>query len=182
MALSPKGLWTRTLILFIHGHVCLAIVILNWYVSNAYYLHLKQHEALERRDSHCFVRFYDHDKRKYSPAGLVFGQTTRMPRKFFIELNNKLNVEFTIECLKELFRNTKPTTVHRCNNKKIFVNTVLNICESVFIRDHRLKSSLTPGYDGSFKVTKHSSDLFHIIKNEKETRVNIARIKPAYVP
>lgn len=116
---------------------------------------------------------------KASPAELVFGQTLRMPGEFFTETDTVTQTEF-ITKFKTIIQNLAPTTTSWHSTNKPFVTHDLQTCQHVFVRNDKIKPSLTNNYDGPYIVIKRNEKYYDVDINGKNTKISIDRLKPNY--
>lgn len=122
----------------------------------------------------------------YSSNQLVFGQPMNMPGQFF-EKRSTLNypplqndsISNIIQQITEFNSHSIMTTNNQQSNK-MFKFKDMDKCESVFIEIENRKHKLEPLYKGPYPVIKRTDQYFIIDQNNKEIKVNIERIKPAY--
>ncbi|XP_058828199.1 uncharacterized protein LOC131688065 [Topomyia yanbarensis] len=111
---------------------------------------------------------------------MVYGSTLRIPSEFFVENSaNNIETDFVIK-LQEAMQNLKPKATAWHGKRDVFVHRDLQSCKHVFIRDDSARPSLSPPYDGPFKVVRRSSKYFKVLVKGRMKNVSIDRLKPAY--
>lgn len=114
-------------------------------------------------------------------AEIVFGTNLRLPGEFFSDSTQKdVSSEF-INKLREHVRNIKPVPGTQHGKSKIFIFKELFSSPYVFLRNDSVKGALQPTYDGPYEVIQRGDKNFTIKINNRESKVNIDRLKPAFV-
>ncbi|XP_055622389.1 uncharacterized protein LOC129765958 [Toxorhynchites rutilus septentrionalis] len=115
-----------------------------------------------------------------SPAEMVHGTTLRIPSEFFIDnALSRTEADFVVK-LREAMRDLRPKDTAWHGNRPVFVHQDLQTCKHVFIRNDSVRPSLSPPYDGPFKVLSRNSKHFKVDVKGRTTNVSIDRLKPAY--
>lgn len=114
-----------------------------------------------------------------TPAELVYGTTLKLPGDMFAPSKFSPQTEFVRELVSNM-QNIQPTDTAHHNKNKTFIFSNLENATHVFIRNDTLRPSLTPPYDGPYKVEEKSAKIFKVLKNNKTINVSIDRIKPAH--
>lgn len=117
-----------------------------------------------------------------STAELVYGQTLRVPGDFFIpsSLNPQLDPTSYVEQLRKYMQNLIAKDTRSQTQNKIYIPKDLLNCEYVFVRVDKVKPTLTPPYDGPYRVMKRLRKHYVIEIKGKNTSISIDRLKPAY--
>lgn len=127
------------------------------------------------------VRTAIKDDLKATAAEMVFGSTIRLPGEFFsTEKQKDANSEF-VNKLRENIRNVKPTPGTRHGTNKVFVFKELYSSPYVFLRNDASHKSMEPSYNGPYAVIERGEKNFVISVNNKNVRVSIDRLKPAFI-
>lgn len=115
-----------------------------------------------------------------SPAELVYGQPLRVPGEFF-EPPEKIvdRADFSLD-LHRVMDQIRPVEAKHHTKGKLFVNQKLKDCTHVFVRHDAVKKSLQRPYDGPYRVLSRTDKYVDILVNQKQQRVSIDRVKPAY--
>ncbi|KAM7313780.1 uncharacterized protein ISCGN_003573 [Ixodes scapularis] len=115
-------------------------------------------------------------------AELVFGTTLRLPGEFLTHLSTPPpDLPSYLQDLRDLLSSLRPTLPRQQTPRKIFIHTELTTCTHVFLRRDSVRPSLTPPYDGPFKVIARDKKTFTIIINGRTDVVSIDRVKPAFM-
>lgn len=116
---------------------------------------------------------------KASPAEMVFGCTLRLPGELFENSKHTPQSDF-VQKLKATMQNLRATDTSHQNKSSIFVHSQLSKCTHVFVRVDKIKTSLTPPYDGPYAVEKRNDKVFTLTIKGKKVNISIDRLKPAY--
>lgn len=115
-----------------------------------------------------------------APAELVFGEPLRLPGEFFENAKMMPQNEFVKE-LQSRIREFQPRPASNHHKETPFVSQDFATCTHVFVRNDKIRTSLTPPYDGPYLVTDKYDKTFKVIINQKPVIVSIDRLKPAYI-
>lgn len=115
-----------------------------------------------------------------SPAEIVYGATLRIPGEFFEKDDNQRTQEEIINDLRDLMSKIRPTDTAWHTAKPTFVHKALSTCTHVFVRDDRIRPSLSHPYEGPYLVVKRNEKFFTIRKNDHNEKISIDRLKPAH--
>ncbi|CAN7938351.1 unnamed protein product, partial [Ixodes hexagonus] len=115
-------------------------------------------------------------------AELVYGSTLRLPGEFFNSNKNSQTVppQTYLDNLRELIRELQLTLPRLPDSQKVFISQEIQTCTHVFIRKEGSKKSLTPPYDGPFKVLKRTEKTMTLDVNGHTQTIAIDRLKPAF--
>lgn len=116
---------------------------------------------------------------KSTAAELVFGQNIRIPGEFLIAGPNKSTVDFVNE-IREWLEELRPTPASNHANEKTFIHPALSDCSHVFVRNDKIRPSLTPPYEGPFEIVARTDKYYTLMCNNKATNVSIDRLKPTF--
>lgn len=116
-----------------------------------------------------------------SAAEMVYGQTLRIPGDFSINKELDVPLAVTLDHLRNSISLMKPVTLSHKSLSTPFVFKDLKHCSHVFVRVDRKKPSLTPPYEGPYKVLDRTEKVFKIQIDNKIKTVSVDRIKPAYI-
>ncbi|CAK9814075.1 Transposon Ty3-G Gag-Pol polyprotein [Anthophora plagiata] len=83
--------------------------------------------------------------------------------------------------LKERVNKINPSPVVQHGAKKVFIFKELTTSPYVFVRHDAVRGPLQPPYDGSYKVIRREAKNFVIRVNDKNVRVSVDRLKPAFI-
>lgn len=115
-----------------------------------------------------------------TPAELVLGTQVRLPGEFLAPSNLNYQSEFVNNFI-QMMQNLQPVDTAHHSVQKPFVHPLLKDAEYVFVRNDKVKRSLTPPYEGPYPVTKKSSKVFTLKINNKLINISVDRLKPAYM-
>lgn len=114
-------------------------------------------------------------------AELVYGTTLRLPGELFINEDITLSPNDFVKRFTAGMRDIQPTKVNHHNTSfKPFISQDLAASTHVFIRDDTVRPALKQPYDGPFKVKKRFEKYYIVIRNNKENKISIDRLKPAF--
>lgn len=113
-------------------------------------------------------------------AEIVYGTGIRLPTEFFLTADQHANSKYANR-LKESIEKLKPHPIIGHSMKKIFIFRELASSAYVFLRHDAAKSSLQLPYDGPYKVIQRGDKNFTIEITNRNLRVSIDRLKPAFV-
>lgn len=116
----------------------------------------------------------------HSPAQMVFGTTLRLPGDFFFPSGEARDHDIFVRNLQENMARLRPTS-HRKDRERTFVPKDLTTCSHVFIKVEGLKRSLTPPYEGPYKVISRTNKTIRVQLPDRETTVSIDKVKPAFL-
>ncbi|KAJ8911439.1 hypothetical protein NQ315_005752 [Exocentrus adspersus] len=114
-------------------------------------------------------------------AEMVFGSTIRLPGEFFSNCKQKDGTSEYVNKLREHIRNVKPTPGTRHRTNKVFISKDLYSSPYVFLRNDAGKKGLELPYDGPYKVLDRDAKTFDIQIGNKNVKVSIDRLKPAFI-
>lgn len=115
-------------------------------------------------------------------AELVYGTPLRLPGEFICTEDNNLQPNEFVRQFTTAMRDIQPAkTNHHYTTFKPFVSSDLATATHVFVRDDTVRPALKQPYDGPFKVKKKFDKYYIIIRNGKETKISIDRLKPAFI-
>ncbi|HBK82803.1 MAG TPA: hypothetical protein DDZ41_04275, partial [Flavobacterium sp.] len=83
--------------------------------------------------------------------------------------------------LRKTMQDLIPKPTRTTEQSKCFLSKDLQTCEYVFVRIDKVKSGLTPPYEGPFKILKRLRKHFVIEIKGKNTSISLDRLKPAYM-
>ncbi|XP_037919513.1 uncharacterized protein K02A2.6-like [Hermetia illucens] len=116
-----------------------------------------------------------------SCAELMYGSTVRLPGEFFDDQTVDDNPAQFVNQLREQMRNIRPTQSAHHNKPVEFIHRNLSSATHVFLRDDRVRTSLSPPYSGPHPVIERITNrLFRIEVNGKNFNVSTERLKPAF--
>lgn len=119
---------------------------------------------------------------KCSPADLVYGQPLKLPGEYFEEtLNDKLTFQTNIaERFRRAMSDIKPTDTRNTPQGNVYIPKTLDSCSHVFVRVDKVKNSLSPAYEGPFRVVRRLRKCFVLDMKGKQQTLTIDRLKPAF--
>ncbi|XP_012146604.1 uncharacterized protein LOC105663301 [Megachile rotundata] len=117
---------------------------------------------------------------KATAAEMLYGTKIRLPADFFVPTNQEANSSF-VKRLKDRIKDIKPRPASCHNNKTTFIFKELAESPYVFLRYEAVKSLLQPPYDGPYEVIERGEKNFTIRINDKNVKVSIDRLKPAFL-
>lgn len=113
-----------------------------------------------------------------TPAEAVYGQPLRLPGDIFTISPDAPKSDF-VATLKRTMNDLIAPTITWNTNRLSHVDRRLNEVTHVFIRNDKIKRSLTPPYEGPYLVLERHEKYFLIKVNANSTKVSIDRLKPA---
>lgn len=118
-----------------------------------------------------------------SPAEMTFGKVLRLPGEFFDKTKHTEPCEplDLVKNIRDAIRKLKPIPTATRDKRTLFVHPDLSTCNYVFVRNDTVRKSLQPPYDGPYKVLERSLKTYLIQDTNRQTRVSIDRLKPAYL-
>lgn len=115
-------------------------------------------------------------------AELLYGSTLRLPGELIASEDNNLPQDEFVKKLTTAMRNYQPVCTNHHNTQfKPFISRDLATSTHVFIRDDTVRPSLKQPYDGPFAIKKRFDKYYIIIRNGKEVKISIDRLKPAFL-
>ncbi|XP_037529459.1 uncharacterized protein LOC119406796 [Rhipicephalus sanguineus] len=116
-----------------------------------------------------------------SAAELVCGGYLLLPGDFFTSTQLPAQPQRFLQRLLDCVQQVRPTPPRPPHHKKIFVHPELATATHVFVRRDADRPSLTPAYDGPFRVLHRSPETSSLLQNGREETVSLDRLKPAYL-
>ncbi|XP_017473115.1 PREDICTED: uncharacterized protein LOC108364065 [Rhagoletis zephyria] len=113
-----------------------------------------------------------------TPAQFVYGTTLSLPGEMFEPAEHSSPSEFVQQLINTMHK-VKPTDTAHHTKREVFVNPALNDATHDFIRNDTAKPSLTPPYDGPFKIEERNPKSYKIQICNRAVNVFINRLKPA---
>lgn len=116
-------------------------------------------------------------------VGLIFGEPLKLPGQFLQQQENTEQMEDPgniLAKLKKALESMRPQ-VKRHGQAATFIFQDLMTASHVFLRKELMGGALQPPYEGPYKVMNRDEKTITILKNNKESKVSIDRVKPAYV-
>ena len=118
------------------------------------------------------------------PADVVYGGQLRLPGDLLSPPSASppdISAPAFVSGLREVFRHLQPILpVKRGPTAPGHVPAALLTASHVFLRVDAVRRPLTPPYDGPFEVLDRTDKTMTILKGNKETKVSIDRVKPAF--
>ena len=111
-----------------------------------------------------------------SPAELVYGQTLRLPQDCPIPSSNGVEPGQFVAQLKKHFKQIKAPPTREHFNKH-FLDSKLQSCKRVFVRNDHQQQPWELRYKGPFKVVKRRPKYFVVLEKGKERTISIDRVK-----
>ncbi|KAJ2949987.1 hypothetical protein O0L34_g11320 [Tuta absoluta] len=115
-----------------------------------------------------------------SPSLLTYGAQLRLPSDFFVPTTSTYDDAELVKRLVNTMRSLAPVP-KRISEDKIFIHKDLATSTHVFIRNDMVRPSLTPPYEGPFKVLQRSDKFYKIQMPNRTAVVSLDRLKPAYI-
>ncbi|XP_037503093.1 uncharacterized protein LOC119377866 [Rhipicephalus sanguineus] len=113
-------------------------------------------------------------------AELVYGTTLRMPGEFVASASVATpDPDSYAQQLRFLFSRLRPCPSRDASSTDVFVSKDMATASHVFVRREGIRPSLTPPYDGPFKVLRRTEKTVTIELNGREEVVALDRVKPA---
>jgi hypothetical protein len=120
--------------------------------------------------------------RNVSPAQMTYGSELRLPGEFVdpeLENSSITNAPGFVERLGAALRKFAGQ-IRRHGQAPVYVPSELKHCSHVFLRVET-KGALTQPYVGPFQIVKRDEKTCTIIKNGKEEKISVDRVKPAHM-
>lgn len=114
-----------------------------------------------------------------TPAEIVYGQQLRIPGEFFHPAE-KTTTSDIITKMRATITELRPALTTWNTHQKPFIHKDLSSSSHVFVRNDKIKSSLTPPYDGPFEIIQRFEKYYEVLISGKSTKISIDRLKPAY--
>lgn len=120
---------------------------------------------------------------KCSAAELLYGQTLRLPGEILLPTpdNSISDPSFVLSKLKDTMKNLIPKETRTSKSVNFYIPKDMEQTDHVFVRVDKVRTGLTPPYEGPYKVLKRLRKYFVVDVNGKSSSVSIDRLKPAYV-
>ena len=117
-----------------------------------------------------------------APVLLTYGTNLRVPGDFLSPpyIDNMLPQHSFLQELQTNMRKLSPLQPTHQGSSNNYVPRDLQNAQQVYVRHDAHRGPFVRPYDGPFPVTARSEKYFDIIKNGKNIRVSIDRLKPAY--
>lgn len=116
-----------------------------------------------------------------SAAQLVFGQTLRLPSDFFEDKQVQCDPSTLLDSIQKAINKCRPAYSPHASNRTYFKHKDLESCNFVFVRDDTVRRPLKSPYDGPYRVISRDSKVFLVQLENRQTRISVDRLKPAYV-
>ncbi|KAG0434050.1 hypothetical protein HPB47_019382, partial [Ixodes persulcatus] len=112
----------------------------------------------------------------------VYGSPFRLPGKFFdiIKCTPTIPHQVYLDDLRQFMQELKPTQPRMPHSQKIFVSPELKTSTHAFVRNEVKKKSLTPPYEGPFKILERTEKTMTLDINGHREIAAMDRIKPAF--
>lgn len=116
-----------------------------------------------------------------APAEMLYGQTLRVPGEFIIDSQPDNNDQHNfIERLRTYMSKLRSIQPRLSNNEDCFIPKNLDKCTHVFVRIDRVRTGLTPPYEGPYEIVRRFRKYFVLSIKDKNVSISIDRIKPAF--
>lgn len=128
------------------------------------------------------IRVAIKDDIKCSPADLVYGQSLRIPSELIVNHPNDSPPSYSniLNKLRERVNSFDPTDTRKTQQSNIYTPESLNDCNYVFVRVDKVKTGLTPPYEGPYEVIRRFRKYFVLNIKDKNISISIDRLKPAF--
>lgn len=114
-------------------------------------------------------------------AEMVYGTPLRLPGEFLHpSVPNPTDPTSFLTNLRKAMLALQPTPTSAHCKPHVFIHSSLDTCSHVFVRNDSIKPTLTPLYDGPFKVLERSTKTYKIACNGRQPVISIDRLKPAF--
>lgn len=114
-------------------------------------------------------------------AEMVYGQAVKLPGEFFSAPGpHPVDTAAFVQDLRTQIDRLKPA-IPRTQHRRTFVPNELQTCSHVFVRVGGIKKSLTPPYEGPFKVLRRSAKHFLVQLSHRTAELSIDQLKPAFL-
>ena len=115
----------------------------------------------------------------FSPEELVFGQSLRLPGKYFSTPNHHVSPAEYVSQLQQFITNLQPVTTRKITSRVTHVDNKMYTCSHIFVRNDGVKIDLQRPYNGSFRVFQHSDKYVQLNMNGTNDNVCIDSLKQA---
>lgn len=119
---------------------------------------------------------------KATAADILYGNSLKLPGEIFDTSHPIIGEHEFVHKLRRVMQEIKPMEASNHSKKRVFIHPDLQDSTHVFVRQDMVKPSLTPPYNGPYRVLSKSEKFFEIDKNGKTSKISIDRLKPAYIP
>lgn len=120
------------------------------------------------------------DDIKSSASEMLFGSSTRLPGEFFTPNKSVRPNSVFVDKLRSHLQNIRPVETTWHSTSIPFINKNLMASTHVYVRNDRVKPSMTEPYDGPYEIAVKNSKTFTVIIKGKNVVISIDRLKPAY--
>ncbi|UYV84107.1 hypothetical protein LAZ67_X001199 [Cordylochernes scorpioides] len=117
----------------------------------------------------------------FSISQMVYGKTIKLPGEFFEKPVSRVDSSLFISNLIEYMHMVRPITTSHNVTKDIFIHKDLFKSDQVFLRINRIRKPLEPYYEGPYPVLEKSDKFFTLKIKDREVKISIDRLKPAYI-
>ncbi|UYV73083.1 hypothetical protein LAZ67_10001766, partial [Cordylochernes scorpioides] len=100
---------------------------------------------------------------------------------FFEKPVSRVDSSLFISNLIEYMHMVRPITTNHNVTKDIFIHEDLFKSDQVFLRINRIRKPLEPYYEGPYPVLEKSDNFFTLKIKNREVKISIDRLKPAYI-
>ncbi|XP_018324439.1 uncharacterized protein LOC108736491 [Agrilus planipennis] len=121
------------------------------------------------------------DELQATAAEMVYGEPLRLPGEFLGQTTGPNTTSDFVQNLRLHVQQFRPVDGTRHGEKAPFVFKGLATASHVFVRHDGPKGPLQHPYDGPYKVVSRGEKAFVVNVRNKEVKVSINRLKPAYV-
>ena len=115
---------------------------------------------------------------KATPAEMIYGTTLRLPGDMFGNIQTHEPAEEYVKQLTMAMNNLKILPIKHHDKPYTYD---LQKTTHVFVRDDTVRAAMKPPYDGPFQVIERKEKFFVIRKRNREEKISIDRLKPAYL-
>ncbi|UYV84168.1 hypothetical protein LAZ67_X001410 [Cordylochernes scorpioides] len=108
-------------------------------------------------------------------------KTIKLTGEFFEKPVSRVDSSSFISNLIEYMHMVRPIATNHNITKDIFIHKDLFKSDQVFLRINRIRKPLEPYYEGPYPVLEKSDNFFTLRIKNREVKISIDRLKPAYI-
>lgn len=117
---------------------------------------------------------------KASPAEILYGMQLRLPGEFFEDKEVVNDASIFVKQLSNRMKGAKFFFTKKFNDKGVYVNSDLDSCAYVYVRNDSHNIGIKNTYLGPFRVLRRTSKYMILENYGKNGVVSLNRLKPAY--
>jgi cleavage and polyadenylation specificity factor subunit 1 len=117
-----------------------------------------------------------------SVAELVYGEPLRIPGELLTPTADPVDPAHLITELRQHMARLRPVPATRQASPATFVQSELEKCTHVLLRQDTTRRALEPPYSGPYQVLSRREKIMKILVRGRPVTVSNDRVKPAYMP